>query len=129
MAPSSKKRPATKAEAAPEADLPTEAEPEGKKIKYSDAEMRSQCTAYFKTVASGARKASQAQIDEAKKATEVYRELGPEDKTLFAKAFFTNKGTKTFGFIRDYTEKITAKKSVREHIAENYFTRIVHAPI
>ena len=96
-----------------------------KQAKYSDAAMKSQTRHFFGRLAKGeVKKATEADVDEAKEAVRTFDRLGSEDQTEFAKAFFSNKGNKTFGFIKDYTEKIKHAKTSTEEILENYFTRI-----
>ena len=87
--------------------------------------MKSQCRHFFKRCASGEmKKASDEEITQAKEALATYDSLQCEDQTAFAKAFFSNKGSKQFGFVKDYTEKFSAAKKVTQSIQENYFTRI-----
>ena len=96
-----------------------------KQAKYSDGAMKSQCKHFFGRLAKGeVKKATEAEVGEAKEAVSTFDRLGHEDQTEFAKAFFSNKGNKTFGFIKDYTEKIKHAKTSTEEILENYFTRI-----
>ena len=70
------------------------------------------------------RKASPEEVTQAKEALATYDSLQCEDQTAFAKAFFSNKGNKHFGFVKDYTEKVSAAKKITRSIQENYFTRI-----
>ena len=99
--------------------------PPQKQAKYSDGAMKSQCKHFFGRLAKGeVKKATEAEVGEAKEAVSTFDRLGHEDQTEFAKAFFSNKGNKTFGFIKDYTEKIKHAKTSTEEILENYFTRI-----
>ncbi len=104
-------------------------EPEGKgegkgECAYSGAELRSQCANYFRKVASRQYKGSTAdEIEEAKVAEQTFAALEMDDKTAFARTFYGNKGTKNFGFVRDYQEKVSATKEVTEEIGENYYTR------
>ena len=69
-------------------------------------------------------KATPEEVDTAKEALATYDRLGNDDQVQFAKAFFSNKGNKTFGFVKDYSEKIQASKIVAEEVQENYYTRI-----
>ncbi len=101
-----------------------EDEQEGREQEYSSAELRSQCNNYFRSVASGQYKAStQEEIAQAKVAEKTFAALDTADRTAFAKTFYSNKGSKNFGFVRDYQEKVSFAKSVTEQIGENYYTR------
>ncbi len=94
------------------------------KPRYSDGQLRSQCTEFFSRVATGkVAKATTVQVAEAHEALETMASLDERDKTEFAKAFYSNKGTKDFGFVKDYTQKVTAVKKVSQDLEENYFTR------
>lgn len=96
---------------------------------YQDGALKSQCLGYFKKVANGlACKATAEEVSLAKEAVETYTELTDEDKTLFAKTFYDNKATKSFGFVRDFQQKRTAHKMVSENIHENYMTRTFQWP-
>ena len=93
---------------------------------YSDGQLKSQCKNFFTRMAAGeVKKASDEQVQEAKAGLNTFNELEEQDKAQFAKAFYSNKGTKTFGFIKDYSEKIKASKTVTQNMEENYMTRIM----
>ena len=95
-----------------------------KKTKYKDGELKSQCYQYFRRLASGqAKKANEEEVQQASQAMATYDQLQESDKVQFAKAFYSSKGTKSFGFIKDYSEKVMASKTVVESFEENYFTR------
>ena len=111
---------------ASQADLPLEG------CKYKAGELKSQVTAYFRRVAKGgATKATETEKEEAQTALNTYSLLDEEDKIGFAKAFYNSKSSKSFGFIRDYTEKVSAVKKVNEKLNENYMTRTLcmHFPM
>ena len=98
--------------------------PKAKKAGYNPGQLNSQCRNYFQRIATGkAKRADEAEVTQAKEAVDTFDNLGDDDKKSFAKAFFSNKGNKTFGFIKEYTEKVSAKKTVSEGFKENYYTR------
>ena len=114
-------RPLKRAEAEPEEG----AESAAKQAKYTDGGLKSQCKGYFQRLANGsAQKAGADQVNEAKEALSTFEALEEEDKVKFAKAFYSNKGTKTFGFVKDYSEKMKSSKTSEQSVSENYFTRI-----
>ena len=122
-------RPLKRPEAA--ADLESDQKPEegaesaAKQAKYTDGALKSQCKGYFQRLANGsAQKAGADQVNEAKEALSTFEALEEEDKVKFAKAFYSNKGTKTFGFVKDYSEKMKSSKTSEQSVNENYFTRI-----
>ena len=91
---------------------------------YTDGQLKSQCLNYFNRVSSGkVAKATEEQVQEATEAVQTMNKLPHEEKLEFAKAFFNAKQTKDFGFLKDYVEKVTAKKAETEQVVENYFTR------
>ena len=97
---------------------------DSKKTKYGDGHIKSQCAHYFRRVASGqVKKANEEELQQASQAMATYDQLQESDKVQFAKAFYSSKGTKSFGFIKDYTEKVMASKTINESLKENYFTR------
>ena len=103
-----------------EADLAT---PDAKK-PYTDGQLKSQCLNYFTRVQNGqVAKATDEQKAEARDAVATMQKLGDKDKVDFAKAFFSAKQTKDFGFLKDYNQKIGAKRLDGEKVLENYFTR------
>ncbi len=92
--------------------------------KYGGGQLKSQCAHYFSRVATGkATKASSDEVAEAKNALQTFQDLDDVGKLEFAKAFYSNKGTKSFGFVKDYSEKAHSSKTVKETIEENYMTR------
>ena len=115
--PASSKRKAADAEPAEET--------ENLKIaKASDSVCKSQRRHYFNRLASGqAKRANGSEVEQAQEAVRTYDALEELDKVKFAKAFYNNKGAKTFGFIKDYSEKISAHKKLTQAMEENYFTR------
>ena len=118
----SKKRPAAFEPAEPDEQATPDQETDQ---KYGDAQIRGQCTTCFKRVAAGhASKVSESEVDQAQQALETYDQLDTPDKTAFAKAFFSNKGGKKIGFIKDYAEELQSGKKVKEKVGENYYTRI-----
>ena len=91
-----------------------------------DAQLKSQCRHYFGRLAAGeVKKASPEDVAQAQDALDTFDKLEEPDKIQFAKAFYSNKGTKTFGFIKDYSEKVLASKVVTQKLEENYMTRIL----
>ena len=90
---------------------------------YTDAELKSQTLQYFRNVAKQ-KKASQAEKDEAEVALHTFAHIGVQEKVEFARSFFNNKGNKNFGFVKEYTERLTNTKSTTETCQENYYTRI-----
>ena len=96
---------------------------DGKK-PYTDGQIKSQCLNYFNRVKEGkVAKATEEQIQEATQAVQTMNKLPDKEKLDFAKAFFSAKQTKDFGFLKDYNEKVTAKKVEHEQVNENYYTR------
>ena len=92
--------------------------------QYTDGQLKSQCKNYFKSVSEGkVAKATEEQVKEATQAVQTMNQLPDEEKVNFAKAFFSAKQTKDFGFLKDYVEKVTAKKVEKEVVLENYFAR------
>ena len=90
---------------------------------YTDAELKSQTLQYFKTVATK-KKATAAEKEEAATAVSTFEQLGFQEKAEFARSFHSNKNSKNFGFVKEYSERLTATKSTTEACQENYFTRI-----
>ena len=120
-----KAKPAPKAQgqkrAASEA---VEADAQDGKKPYTDGQLKSQCKTYFKNVSEGkVAKATEEQVQEATQAVQTMNQLPDKEKLDFAKAFFSAKQTKDFGFLKDYVEKVTARKQEHEQVKENYFTR------
>jgi hypothetical protein len=107
---------------------PAEEEASGtpaKEAKYSDSALKSQCRHFFGRRASGqTKKTTTEERKEAEEACTTYDRLDEQDKLQFAKAFCSNKHSKSFGFVKEYTEKVLASKKVCEKLEENYFTRI-----
>ena len=62
-------------------------------------------------------------MTEANEALKVLDGIEENDKAKFAKAWYSNKGTKSFGFVKDYSEKIIAGKTISQQVQENYFIR------
>ena len=96
---------------------------DGNPKEYSDAELKSQAMQYFRSVATK-KKATAAEKEEAGVALATFPLLGNSEKTEFARSFFNNKNTKNFGFVKEYTERLTATKSTSQTCQENYYTRI-----
>ena len=95
-----------------------------KKPSYTDGQIKSQCLNYFTRVSNGnVAKATEDQVREATQAVQTMNTLPDKEKMDFAKAFFNAKQTKDFGFLKDYQEKVTAKKIEKEQVNENYYTR------
>ena len=63
-------------------------------------------------------KATDEQKAEAREAVVTMQKLGDKDKVDFAEAFFSAKATKEFGFLKDYSQKISAEKLDGEKIVE-----------
>jgi len=92
--------------------------------KYSDAMLKGQVTTYFTRFVTGkVKKAGDEEVANAKEALATFSALDEGEKVGFAQAFAANKSTKSFGFIRDYSEKVKATKSVTEVVKEKYMTR------
>ena len=127
-------RPLKRTEAA--ADLESAQKPEegaesaAKLAKYANGALKSQCKGYFQRLANGSvKKAGADEVNEAQEALSTFEALEEEDKVKFAKAFYSNKGTKTFGFVKDYSEKMKSSKTSEQTVNENYFTRIVRVNV
>ncbi len=109
--------------AATEGEQP-EAQPQRKLARYTGPELRSQCTHYFSRIVEGkVEKATSEEIEQAKLALATMKKLDETGKLDFAKAFYSNKCSKNFGFVKDYSERVIASKTVTEKIEENYMTR------
>ena len=94
-------------------------------LEETPGKQRARCVGFFRGVAAGkVKKATKEDVVQAKEALETWDGLPTADQTAFAASFFSNKGTKNFGFIKDYTEKARASKEVTQVVDENYFTRI-----
>ena len=102
-------------------------DPLSSEARHSDSELKSHASHYFKRVAGGhVRKSTPQDKKEAEQALATLSVLDEGEKVQFAKAFQANKATKSFGFIREYSEKVTAAKSVKEGVNEKYMSRICY---
>ena len=127
-------RPVKRTEAA--ADLESDKKPEegaesaAKQAKYANGALKSQCKTYFQRMANGSvKKAGADEVSQAQEALSTFEALEGEDQVKFAKAFYSNKGAKTFGFVKDYSEKMKSSKTSEQSVNENYFTRIVRVSV
>jgi hypothetical protein len=80
---------------------------------------------YFRRTASGQmKKASAHDKASATEALATYGQLDELGKRDFRTAFGNAKATKAFGFIREFSDQLTSKRTQQEEITENYCTRI-----
>ena len=96
-----------------------------KTLKPNPFRAQNDMLTFFGRVQTGQfKKSSDAQKQEAKEALSVYTELGTAEREQFVQSFQNNKHTKTFGFIKEFREKLTARKLTEESLTEKYMTRI-----
>jgi len=92
---------------------------------YSSAEKKSQATRHWNRVASGqVVKATKEDVEEARKALGLLRDLPDDQKVDFVNAFCQGKPENNFAFIKDFEESFNASKEVKKTVTENRMTRI-----
>ena len=118
----------TKAKAAAQSSAPAAEDKDElsqKRQKTEDAKALIDWRTYFMGVSTGHfKKSTQADKDEIAIAFKTMCTLEDDDKTLFAKKVKETKGSKHFGWIRKYSERIDFNKAVQNKFSENYYTRI-----
>ena len=83
------------------------------------------CKTFFTRMAKGFyKKASAQEKKDAQDALDTYQELEDDEKKDFVQAFKTNKGSKNFGWVKDFSDRLASRKTTKEEVLEKYMTRI-----
>ena len=114
---------------AEESEAESEAETASAAKRTLDQKTRNQndmCTYFNRMKAKRFKKqSSDEDVGVAVQALKTFDGLQPDEKDAFVKLFLNNKASKDFGFVKEYSEMIASRTTVKEEISENYLTRIV----
>ena len=92
---------------------------------YSNSAKKAQAIGAWNRLARGdVKKATLDDIENAKKALKLMKELPDERKVEFAESYFASPGTKDFAFVKEYEEKMRNEKITTNSAVQNRLTRI-----
>jgi hypothetical protein len=92
---------------------------------YSNSAKKAQAIGAWNRLARGdVKKATLDDIENAKNALKLMKELPDERKVEFAESYFASPGTKDFAFVKEYEEKMRNEKITTNSAVENRLTRI-----
>jgi len=95
----------------------------GAKKPCGDAELKSQCVAFFNRTTNGYyKKSTQEEKKRAQEALAAYARMADNEKLEFAKKFLQNKG-KGVGWVKTYLEEMTTRMKTNEKVNEGYSNR------